>query len=488
MTSATPAFSGTSMVPPERRPASAVLPMVLAAGAGVAVAFDPLLGYFFPQRGYFAALNRALPYLYTVAAVVLAAVAYGTYVARHWLFEHRYEIAVALLVTTSATEAANAGQLKVSGVVFMVATFLYLMALCVENRPFRTPLPVTCFLVALTGMLVISIINGLAPSIIALYSHLNKVGLIFLITNIVTTPRQHQLAIKWLIATAVLSAVVGIASEIIYFVWQYPLTFDPRPEFQFKSTPFGEFLRATAFFTTTQGFAHLLLIAVPLVLFARGRWYWKGLALALLLAADICTFNPGSWLVVGIVFLLAPVMHRPRWTLHYLGGVASVAVIAYFSGAVTWCWQQFLLMLSGNNIADRVEYLQNALQALARHPWLGNGLKNIERVSPSPIHNVYMQMTADLGIFGGALFAAFILYLLLGAAALIRTVPAPEAKRYCRGLFLALLAMATQFMFEPFYDNYLSWLLMALVAAAISIVSRWTPPPLRLASEVIRAH
>lgn len=449
-----------------------VLPGLLAIMVGLLVAADPLMGYLFPQRAFYPWLNRLMPYLFTLAFTVALAGGYWLFTRREWIFQRRYTIAAVLLVVTAGFEALNKGQLKASGLAFLSVTFFYLMALCVEHRPFRTPLIVTFMMLGLAAFCFVSIVNGAVVSILAQYSHMNKITMVFVMTNIVTTPSRHRTAIKWLIATVIVSAIFGIAFQAIYQIWGFPITFDPRPEYQYKNTPFGRMLRTTAFFTTTQGFAHLLLIGLPLVLFARLRWYWKTLLAGIIVVADICTFNPGSMLVIAMTFAIWLYLRWPHRSIHFTAAAAGATVILYLTGILAWAYRNVLLMLSGDNVNDRVEYMQNAFDAVGRHPFLGHGLKNIERVSSSPIHNVYMQMTADIGIIGGAIFACFVLYLIVSSWKLAASAPTPATANYFKGLLLAMIAMATHFMIEPFYDNYLSWMFMALVASAIAIAGR----------------
>ncbi len=106
----------------------------------------------------------------------------------------------------------------------------------------------------------------------------------------------------------------------------------------------------------------------------------------------------------------------------------------------------------------------------------GIGLKQIGRSLPTVIHNAYVQLTAELGNFAGVLFTGLVLSLAIGArhAAYRRT--AGSQQMVMKGLFLGMIALAVHFCSEPFYDNYLSWAFLGIVAGAIAGLPRPSTP------------
>jgi O-antigen ligase len=96
-------------------------------------------------------------------------------------------------------------------------------------------------------------------------------------------------------------------------------------------------------------------------------------------------------------------------------------------------------------------------------------------VSPTSVHNAYVQILADLGLVGFALFAAALASLGLGIARVLRRVRDrelwPQAWCACLGLVLILLWLND----NPLYGGQVETLLLALLVGIVAAIGRRAP-------------
>lgn len=448
------------------------LPIALGLAVGVMIGLDPLLGYHHPLHAFGYNVSRCVPYLLSLTLIVLLLLGYFVVVNREGIFSKRYSIAIILLVLPGMFSGLNYSRLDPTDPAFLAMFIFWIMASLVEHRPFCTPLPITCLLLSLTAFLFASVINGLSTSIIMLHMFIEKVVFLFLITNIITTARLHRFAMKTFVAGALLSALVGIVSEFIYWQFGYPLTFDDVKQFWFKETPFGKMLRVSAFLPTTQGLGHLSVLAMSIVLFMPISQTRKLLYLLVLGISVGLTFSVGAYLMMGLVLGLSVFIRRPERSLQYAASFLIIALLIYTSGMLKWIYKILIVPLGAESTTDRIEYIRVGLNTLNRYPIVGIGLKNINKVLHTPIHNAYLQMAAEIGIMGGLIFALMVFYLVIRSGLLASRLREPEQKNWVKGLSLGMFILSIHFLSEPFYDSVISWMYMGLVASAIVSYAR----------------
>jgi O-antigen ligase len=269
-------------------------------------------------------------------------------------------------------------------------------------------------------------------------------------------------------ALAVMSALLAIGGMIAFLLGGIAFSADDISDFQYKETPLGLLPRATALMPTTQSLAHLLLLGLSILLFIPIRPVYRALGTALLCIAIGCTFSMGAYVTLVVILLVWPFLRWPARSIHLLVALGALGAVAYFSGAAQLIYDTIVLPVGGKGAQDRIGYLQAGFEAIREHPLFGIGLKGIGRELHTPVHNAYVQLTAELGVLAGVLFVVMILYVTIGAglAAFVRT--SGRQRLGMMGLFLGMIALGVHLMFEPFYDNYTSWAYVGVVAGAIA--------------------
>jgi O-antigen ligase len=253
-------------------------------------------------------------------------------------------------------------------------------------------------------------------------------------------------------------------------------------------------------------FAAVLMPAVTLGLFlalepSRSRLF-RGLVLGASILALVAVFLSGSrggavaMAVTGVV----AVAFSGRWRAQILGLALVVAAIggtylALFAPPETLAR---ITHLSSGGGTGRTDLWSVASDVYRKHPLGGVGLDNFAIVSPiytvetntdlprvdvvitqrAPVHNTYLQIAAELGTVGIALFA-----LVLGVAlesARRGTRVALRSGRVAlelvgRGLFVGAVGMLTAFVFlSAEYEKQL-WLVLGLLLAYASTARREPP-------------
>ena len=92
-------------------------------------------------------------------------------------------------------------------------------------------------------------------------------------------------------------------------------------------------------------------------------------------------------------------------------------------------WDRVLNPLGDESVTDRLDTNANALEAIAASPLRGAGLGNWRAVIENQedvayIHNVYLEYSVAVGIFGGLWALMVVTVPLVAGAALIRKGPA----------------------------------------------------------------
>jgi O-antigen ligase len=174
-------------------------------------------------------------------------------------------------------------------------------------------------------------------------------------------------------------------------------------------------------------FAFLMATLIPLCTYLfvqerRLRWLW-GAAGVLLIAAVLATLSRGALVGLGALFVWAVATRRIPLTGVLAALVTLVSVVAL---AFTF-WAPLINdnierkgKIADENVASRQAYWSAALSMTADHPWLGVGpgrfgeesadyIRENPIVIPNPVvHNSYLEILAENGIFALMAFLAFL--------------------------------------------------------------------------------
>ena len=232
----------------------------------------------------------------------------------------------------------------------------------------------------------------------------------------------------------------------------------------------------------------LLPLTVALLLASRGRGARLLLAIiiGLEVVAIVATFSRAGFLTLAVVGTLQVVHTQRAWRkVAAIGAVAvGLALVALVPGGYALHLGTVTDISSDptGSAQERLALMGAAVRVIVEHPLFGAGLgMNVIPITEDmggwrTVHNVYLQIAADLGLVGLALF----LVLVIGCVWHVRTVRREreglgsrrdELGHLARGIELSLVAFGIAAMFHPsgyhFYVYYIGGL--ALAARAIHV-------------------
>lgn len=411
-------------------------------------------------------LGGVAPPVVVLLAIALCVVAlFFATLGRSWMPQPGLRLIFLLLVPTQLVgfSLANIEPLKICLLVTVGCWLVYSMA---HNRGVRLYPPFLMMWLVILIFSTASIVNGLVTSMLSQYSILAKFLMFFIVANVIRTPHQLLYAVRLLVALGVMSAVVALVQEAIFYFLQVPLSLDDNAsKYWFKETPLGWMIRATGFHPTSQNLSHFLLIACALLLvgpFSAAQRFWGGVVMAM---GVFFTFSGNGLLVLAVVVFLVPVFRRPAISLHYLSVVLLSVLVAYETGLLELVYHKYLLPLSGKSTEDRIELLQLGFAVVAQHPLLGMGLNNFGRLSPQPVHNAYMQLITEIGVIPGVLLVVILALIYMRLLIGLRNMPSGPLLQSGKAVLLAFTGLVLHFMFEPFINSLVSWSIIGFAEA-----------------------
>jgi O-antigen ligase len=226
----------------------------------------------------------------------------------------------------------------------------------------------------------------------------------------------------------------------------------------------GDVASATGTYVNRNHFAGLLEMAFPLALagaFAawNRRGVWRSAAIlavagCLLAGVVVSLSRMGFAATLAGAIVVTPVLLWPkgfRWSL--LVPVAAALALALLLPTKE-LKQRFAYMAANEevNTDTRVEIWRNTLPLIAAHPWTGTGLGAYERglypfktTRPTNTvdyaHSDYLQILAELGVFGALLAAALGVWILRNPIRIALGHPLAPNRGLAAGLLGALLAI-----------------------------------------------
>jgi putative inorganic carbon (HCO3(-)) transporter len=313
----------------------------------------------------------------------------------------------------------------------------------------------------------------------ALFTLILNLALFPIVFAAVREPRH----VRWLsaafVAGTVLTAIVGLL---------IPDTPEPGEEGRLAgkgvaSNQLGGYLMVAAILAAT--------LASSRQLSARGRAASAGAA-ALCLVLQLMTGSRGAMLGLAVALIAAPfVVGRGR-----RAGVATLAVLTVLSGVA------FFVTIAPDAVVQRItrsdttgsgrkDIWRIGWRMVEAHPVTGVGTGNFSVSTidyllrpgatdrdvyivddPKVAHNIYLDVLAELGLPGLALFGLIVatsLQATSSAARLFAGRAQPATELLARGLLIALIGMLVAAFFSSEFFSKQLWLLLAVAVALRSL-------------------
>ncbi|MBI4398032.1 MAG: O-antigen ligase family protein [Candidatus Omnitrophica bacterium] len=191
------------------------------------------------------------------------------------------------------------------------------------------------------------------------------------------------------------------------------------------------------------------------------------------------TASRASWMAFAAALFFLGVMRRSKLLL---GGLVIVGALAWVA-LPDYMLIHFDAERKEQSVSERVMLWQRAIDVIKAHPFLGCGINTYNlshskydtvkdsRVKGYYAHNGYLQLGAEIGIFGIAFFILFLLLYFIRTLHKARDIPIPVYKDAALGIlsgcfgFLVLVFVDT--VLQSFQTNTLFWMFMALATVMV---------------------
>lgn len=324
-------------------------------------------------------------------------------------------------------------------VVYSLAFLIFLSAYVIHKK---TPIsrvkilisPFVLFLLAILICVVFS--QNKLNSILELYKYIGGVLLFFVS---IALSEEHKNLVR---RTIVLAGVVASFLAIYQYFFSFKHVSDYLLNNKFLNPfAFDYLLRKRVFapFVTPGILGGYLIMIIPLSLISKNRvWYFLPLFFALLLTKSLSAFL--SLFCVLIIYFCLRREIKKKHVFFLLG--LFLLIIGIFISRSTLQKEYLQPVFS---TVMRLNYWRETLGIIITHPWVGVGLGNFNLEMSRFAHNSYLQIWAEMGIFGLISFV-WIVYVVF------KTCLKNLAQSLYRNQLAGLFAASAVFLIHNFLD------------------------------------
>jgi O-antigen ligase len=452
-----------------------VLPLLAAA----LVVFDPILGDILApvMRRNMAEAGGALP---LAAVLVPVGGALGLILTRVTRNSDFATLAMAALLIASQLNGFGFGPLDVFDVT-LFAVFVAWAATLALDETRQVRLGFLASIAFLFGALAVAHMPVMRPVpwVVGMIGVLRISLIALLVVDLCRDIQTIERAFRIYLGVAVASAVVGILQFALGNLGIYVFTLIHPAESAFKPTPIGFLLRASGFCITAQHFSSFLVYILPFALWRASQRpkFWRMFAVLVLLAGVLVSWNTGAIFAAALVVMVFPFLRWPDRAVVLLIAFAALVSAAYYSGLMQAVYDAtFGDAGVAKGVDQRKTLMELGIEQISASPLIGTGLRGFGSVDGNfwhrPVHNIFGQAAAELGLFGFLLiFAVFAVF----AFQLVARLNEGAAHYTLRIAFISLLAALMLGQSEPNLDQSNFWLLLGLIQATLA--SRQPPKP-----------
>ncbi len=215
---------------------------------------------------------------------------------------------------------------------------------------------------------------------------------------------------------------------------------------------------------------------------------WCGLLFVLLAYCLLRTMSRGALVAELVALGFLALFFRSRWI--FMSAAAMGGALVWIIPSTLSVRLRGLLAWGSDIMPERVMLIKTALKMIGTNPFFGLGLntysENFPKFKPEDYpafmyaHNSYLQMAAESGIVGVALFVIFILAFLWLFVRSILAMKAGFERTLLAGIAAGVLGMLVNALFDSIFQatrlRALFWCLMG-IGAALAYGYRTLPRP-----------
>ncbi len=325
-------------------------------------------------------------------------------------------------------------------------------------------------------------------SVFQIFQMIKVFLLFFYIANNIRTSRDYKLILIVLFITFFAELILAYYQHVVNDYVDLSIFSDSKPH---RARQIGD-QEMMAVHGTTSGshrFASYLIMILPLLLtgiLSRTKLWLKTIYGGLFAGGIIIliyTFSRGGWVgfTIGISILLILYLYKSKNQL--TGYVQLFLLIVTVSFIIFYFKETIFLRITGEDYGSaysRIPMMQIAFDIIKNNPILGVGLNNYTIIMSTydftgitytyfqPVHNVFLQLAAEIGIGGLLVFVVFLFMLYRTAILTLR-----QSDAYHREQLIGLICGITALLVHQTMNNgtidaetfELFWLFAGLIAA-----------------------
>jgi O-antigen ligase len=205
------------------------------------------------------------------------------------------------------------------------------------------------------------------------------------------------------------------------------------------------------------------------------QWFYRVSLVAVILLLTFCliqTFSRGGWMGLGVAGCLMFFL-LPRKKFVVILGVVFILLIFSLPGAS----ERVAASVKAGGDSGRHLLWDGVWLMIAEHPFVGKGVGTfmaffqdyIQGHGPTYAHNCYLQMWAEIGVFGLLSFLAFLYTVLRGGFVALFRSAGGETGMVLAGLIGGVAAFLTQSALDTnlysLQPSAMFWLFLGMIAA-----------------------
>ncbi|MCX5694704.1 MAG: O-antigen ligase family protein [Candidatus Omnitrophica bacterium] len=340
---------------------------------------------------------------------------------------------------------------------YSVVLLIFLAAYIIYRNPFALcvpalKLPLVSFCLAVSISLIFS--RDQSVSLAQLYKYISAIGLFIVAASL--SEKYKISAIRTIILTGVIISLLAIYQFLFSFSHVTKYLADNN-----LSSPFAlDYLaRKRVFlpFVTPGVLGGYLAMIIPLNLLSKKRiWLTPLLFIALLFTKSPVAFF-SLFCALVVYFCLQGKLGKRG--IFILVGMFLLIVVMFI-----WrSWAQKEYVQPGFSMAMRLNYWQESLAFIKVHPFVGVGPGNFNLHLSRYAHNSYLQILAEMGIFGLLSLVWIICFIFKSGFTNLKQL-------LYRDRLIVLLASSTAFLIQNFLDfsfflpevSFIWWIILGL--------------------------
>jgi putative inorganic carbon (HCO3(-)) transporter len=403
-------------------------------------------------------------------------------ISKKYLLIHKEKTLIFLLILSSQIGLGA----RIDPSDFLIfGVLLFILVNVFVDTSYKIRLPASLLFLALLFFAVLSLISG--GSILMLPSLVKLTVVFFLIANLIRTKEHCLFTIKVFIVITTCSAIIGIVQEIIFLTTGATLVGFIPPQMRdqmYESTPWGIFLRIPAMTGWYEVLSNCIIISILLginlllypIIIKKNQRLLMYSALFIMSMALLLTFSKSALLSLILGVILSIFIKWKKLAIHFLMALLALVIFAHLAGLFDILAEYVTSDISlGGEMGDRVNLIKSGIQGFFKHPLLGVGIGSGARYTQTvrgwPVHNIFILIADEIGIFGLVIFLLIVLRLIVKLLYMISTARNDGEKGIITASLISLIALIVNLQVHPSYKDYFIFMIFGIFEAVALMTS-----------------